>query len=494
VKLSALLRALEPPVPAPAQDPEITGLAYDSRRVQPGYVFVAVPGAHTDGHQYVADALARGAVAVVAQRAVEGDAVLVQVPDTRTALALLAAAFYGHPSRQLALVGVTGTDGKTTSTILLHSILQAAGWKAGALSTVDQRMGDLVQPNRSRQTTPEALEVQAELAALRHAGFKAAVLEVSSHALVLERVRGCAFDVAVLTNLSHEHLDFHQTFAAYRDAKVSLFTMLAGSPDKGFAKCAVLNRDDPAFEYFRARVRTRVLTYGEVLDADLMAQAVEERPESLSFELHGAGPAFPVQLRLAGRWNVLNALAAAGAALALGVPPEAIRQGLERLERVPGRMERVDMGQPFRVVIDYAHTPQSLEKVLRALRPLTPGRLCVVFGSAGERDRDKRPWMGEIAARLADYAVLSNEDPREEDPEVILAEIASGAEGTEFVCIADRREAIAHAVRWAQPGDTILLAGKGHENSIIIGRDAVPYDERAAVEAALRQAAKPAGA
>jgi UDP-N-acetylmuramoyl-L-alanyl-D-glutamate--2,6-diaminopimelate ligase len=501
MKLSALLRALEPGLIV-ARDPEVTGLAYDSRRARPGYAFVAVAGAHTDGHRHVADAVARGAVAIVAQHPVEtGGAVLVPVADTRAALALLAAAFYGHPSRELALVGVTGTDGKTTTTILLHSILQAAGWKAGALSTVDQRMGELVQRNRSRQTTPEALEIQEELATLRAAGARAAVLETSSHALVLERVRGCAFDVAILTNLSHEHLDFHQTFEAYRDAKLSLFAMLADSPDKGFGKCAVLNRDDPAYDYFQARVPTRALTYGEVLDADLMARAVEEGPDSLRFELHGAGAAFPVQLRLAGRWNVMNALAAAAGALALGIPPEAIRQGLERLEHVPGRMERVDLGQPFRVMIDYAHTPQSLEKVLRALRPLTPGRLCALFGSAGERDRDKRPWMGEIAARLADYAVLTNEDPREEDPEAILAEIAAGAlacgkvEGKDFVRIADRRKAIAHALRWAKPDDTILLAGKGHENCIIIGREAVPYDEREAVEAALlKLAAKPAGA
>jgi len=493
VKLSALLAELQPAPPAPSADPEITGLAYDSRRVQPSYAFVAIAGAHTDGHLHVAEALRNGAVALFVERPVDaGPSAAVRVGDTRHALALLAAAFYRHPSRELTLVGVTGTDGKTTTAILIHSILQAGGFRAGALNTIDQRVGEQVRPNLSRQTTPESLEIQAELRALRERGFGAVVLETSSHALALDRVVGCDYDIAVLTNLAHEHLDFHGTFDAYREAKGRLFQMVARAPDKGIAKCAVLNRDDPSFEYFRGLGPPRVLTFGEMLEADLMAREIVVEAGAPRFTLQVGTDRLPVRLRLMGSWNVLNALAAAGAGLALGVSLQAVRRGLERVDRVPGRMERVEAGQPFAVVIDYAHTPQSLEKVLRELRPLTQGRLCAVFGSAGERDREKRPWMGEIAARLADYAVFTNEDPREEDAEAILREIAAGAEACgralsrDFVCIADRPAAIAHAVQWARPGDTLLLAGKGHESSILVGKTAVPYDERATVEATLR--------
>ncbi len=494
MKLSALLADLA--VAAPAADPGIRGLAYDSRRVGPGDAFVAIPGTHTDGHRYVDEAIRRGAVVVFTEHpvAVHG-ALEIRLPDTRRGLARLSAAYYRHPSRELALVGVTGTDGKTTTCILLHRVLQEAGWKAGALSTVDQRIDEEIRPNRSRQTTPESLEIQAALRAFRDRGLDAAILEASSHALALERVAACEFDVGVWTNLAHEHLDFHHTFEAYREAKARLFEMVATAPPKASAipKCAVLNRDDPSFDAFRKIPVPRVLTYGEMLAADVQARDVEATAAGLRFTLQAPGAVFPVRLRLAGRWNVLNALAAASAALALGAPPEAIQRGLERVDRIPGRMERVDAGQAFNVIIDYAHTPQSLEKVLRALRPLTIGRLGVVFGSAGERDREKRPWMGEIAARLADYAVFTNEDPREEDAHAILAEIAAGAqacgkrEGSDFVRIADRTEAIQHAVRWAEAQDTLLLAGKGHEHSIIVGRREVPYDERATVEAALRQ-------
>jgi UDP-N-acetylmuramoyl-L-alanyl-D-glutamate--2,6-diaminopimelate ligase len=491
MRLRQLLAELE--LAPPPADPEITGLAYDSRQVKPGYAFIAIPGSHTDGHQYVGEAVQRGAVAVVVERPVVAHpAAVVQVASSRRALAELAAAFYRHPSRDLTLIGVTGTDGKTTTTILLHRILQEAGIRAAALNTVDVRVGEEVRPNVSRQTTPESLEIQAELRALADGGFQTAVLETSSHALALDRVTGCEFDVGVLTNLSHEHLDFHRTQEAYREAKGRLFEMLGAGGAKAMPRCAVLNRDDPEFDYFRRLTRVPLLTFGEMLPADLQAGDVEETVEGVRFTLRTPAVTFPVRLQLAGRWNVLNSLAASGAALAVGVPPETIRRGLEGVARVPGRMERVDLGQPFAVLIDYAHTPQSLEKVLRALRPVTRGRLGAVFGSAGERDRDKRPWMGEIAARLADYAIITDEDPREEDPQAILAEIAAGAlacgkrEGTDFVRIAGRAAAIAHAVAWARPGDTLLLAGKGHEGSIIVGRRAVPYDERATVETALR--------
>jgi UDP-N-acetylmuramoyl-L-alanyl-D-glutamate--2,6-diaminopimelate ligase len=396
----------------------------------------------------------------------------------------------------MSVVGVTGTDGKTTTTTMIHQMLQASGRKTGSMSTVDIRFGDQVDLNNSRQTTLEALEVQEQLAQMRDAGIKYAVIETSSHGLALDRVLGVDYDVAVFTNIAHEHLDFHKTIEAYREAKASLIDLTARSFSKGITKTAVLNRDDPSYAYLINRQIDRRLTYGIQLDADVKANTVEASTEGLSIQaLTPLGP-LSLRLRLSGRWNAANALAAASSGIAVGLSLEDIQNGLESFSGVSGRMERVDLGQPFSVIIDYAHTPQSLEKVLRELRPITKGNLIAVFGSAGDRDREKRPWMGEIAARLSDYAVFTNEDPREEDAMAIIDEIAGGAEevgwseGANYARIEDRQQGIAHAVRRARPGDTILLAGKGHERSILIGRGKEPWDERAAAEAAIRGLSK----
>jgi UDP-N-acetylmuramoyl-L-alanyl-D-glutamate--2,6-diaminopimelate ligase len=416
----------------------------------------------------------------------------VVVPDTRRALALMSSTLYGHPSRNLAVIGVTGTDGKTTTTTMIHQMLLSAGRRVGSMSTVDIRFGDAVDPNDSRQTTLEALEVQEQLARMRDAGLRYAVIETSSHGLALQRVVGVDYDVAVFTNIAHEHLDFHKTIEAYREAKAQLIDLTAGSARKGIDKTAVLNRDDPSYAYLVNRPIARRITYGLQLEADLKAHRVEATAEGLLVEASTPLGPLTLRLKLSGRWNAANALAAAAAGVAVGLTLGEIRQGLESYSGVSGRMERVDLGQPFSVIIDYAHTPQSLEKVLRELRPITRGKLIAVFGSAGDRDREKRPWMGEIAARLSDYAVFTNEDPREEDAMTILSEIAAGAEevgwteGDQYARIEDRRQGIAHAVRRARPGDTILLAGKGHERSILVGRGKEPWDERAAAEAAIR--------
>jgi UDP-N-acetylmuramoyl-L-alanyl-D-glutamate--2,6-diaminopimelate ligase len=392
----------------------------------------------------------------------------------------------------MVVIGVTGTDGKTTTTTMIHQMLLSVGRRVGSMSTVDIRFGDAVDPNDSRQTTLEALEVQQQLARMRDAGLKYAVIETSSHGLALQRVVGVDYDVAVFTNIAHEHLDFHKTIEAYREAKAQLIDLTAGGARKDIDKTAVLNRDDPSYAYLVNRPITRRITYGLQLDADLKADRVEATPEGLRVDaLTPLGP-LSLRLKMSGRWNAANALAAASAGVAVGLTIDEIRQGLESYSGVSGRMERVDLGQPFSVIIDYAHTPQSLEKVLRELRPITRGKLIAVFGSAGDRDREKRPWMGEIAARLSDYAVFTNEDPREEDAMTILSDIAAGAEevgwteGAQYARIEDRRQGIAHAVRRAGPGDTVLLAGKGHERSILIGRGKEPWDERAAAEAAIR--------
>ncbi len=491
IKLSRLLEGVEV-LEAPPTDPEVTGLCYDSRRLKPGDCFVAIPGTHTDGHRFVETALRDGAVAAVVQRPAGTAWPQVVVPDTRRALALMSSTLHDHPSRDMVVIGVTGTDGKTTTTTMIHQMLLSAGRRVGSMSTVDIRFGDAVDPNDSRQTTLEALEVQEQLARMRDAGLKYAVIETSSHGLALQRVVGVDYDVAVFTNIAHEHLDFHKTIEAYREAKAQLIDLTAGSARKGIDKTAVLNRDDPSYAYLVNRPIARRITYGLQLDADLKADRVEATPDGLKVEASTPLGSLSVRLKMSGRWNAANALAAAAAGVAVRLTLDEIRQGLESYRGVSGRMERVDLGQPFSVIIDYAHTPQSLEKVLRELRPITRGKLIAVFGSAGDRDREKRPWMGEIAARLSDYAVFTNEDPREENAMTILSEIAAGAEevgwteGDQYARIEDRRQGIAHAVRRAGPGDTVLLAGKGHERSILIGRGKEPWDERAAAEAAIR--------
>lgn len=495
---SQLLNALPVAQIVRAGNPEIRGLAYDSRKVAPGTLFVAVPGFHTDGHRYVGAALDQGTAAIIAQdpaalRDRPGEAALVAVPDSRLALALVAAEFYGQPSRRLCTIGITGTDGKTTSSFLVRSVLAAAGRTPALLGTVLFQIGERIWDNESRQTTPEAPEIQEFLAEAVRAGADCAVVESTSHALALHRVAGIAYDVGLFTNLSPEHLDFHETVEQYRADKGKLFERLGEGPDKGYPRRAVLNADDPASDYFRSVTRVPVLTYARQGPADV-------RPRDLVVDAGGCafvaetpvGP-IPVAARLPGDFNVHNCLGTVAVGVALGLPAEAISQGLAAVSGVPGRMERIDEGQPFTVIVDYAHTPESLSKVLSNLRPLTGGRLGAVFGSAGERDRLKRPAMGAIAARQADFFVLANEDPRLEDEHAILAEIAAGAveagarEGREFWRIADRREAIRHAFQQAGPGDLLLLAGKGHEGSIIVGTTKTPWDERRVARELLRE-------
>ncbi|MBI3977708.1 MAG: UDP-N-acetylmuramoyl-L-alanyl-D-glutamate--2,6-diaminopimelate ligase [Chloroflexi bacterium] len=484
----------------PAGDPEIRAIRYDSRQVQRGDLFVAVPGFHTDGHRFAADAVRRGAFAVVSQRAdlwPDGAPVPhVVVPDSRRALALLAARFWGYPARRLRTIGITGTDGKTTTSYLISAVLEAAGYRTGLMGTVSFKVGDRQWDNESRQTTPEAPEIQELLAAMVLDGVQYAVLETTSHGLALDRVLGCEFDVGVLTNLTGDHLDYHGTIEAYRLAKARLFASLGTAYSKGIPKTAIINLDDPSAAEFIRRSTGRVLTYGLAEGATI--QAVEVRQQGLSFTLRVRTQVGEVLLspRLVGAFNVANCLAAFAAGFSQEVAPELLVQAIEAVQGVPGRMERIDAGQPFGVVVDYAHTPDSLDKVLRILRPLTGGRLCAVFGSAGERDRTKRPRMGAIAAELADFFVLTNEDPRFEDEWAIIDEIAAGArargaeEGRQFLRIADRRQAIRAALAAARPGDIVLLAGKGHEGCIIVEDRKEPWDDRAvAHEELLRLAA-----
>ena len=499
MQLHTLLAALPQPLQharsldAISAQSTITGLAYDSRLVKTGNLFFAISGTHTDGRRFLNDAAQRGAILAIGEAFAEAQPQderlplpYITVPDVRAALADLSCAFYDYPAQHLRTIGVTGTDGKTTTSNLISIILETAGQRTGLMTTANFRIGEQEWENTTRQSTLEALEIQQLLRRMLDEQAHYAVIEATSHGLELQRVRGCAFDVGVVTNITHEHLDFHKTLAAYRRAKARLFEMLDPQRDKGLGShpVAILNRDDSSYDILKPYCRVPILDYG--IDTPAAVRAVDVQPGAASTRFRVVLPdkEYNLETQLVGRFNVSNALAAIAATYSQGIPIETIADALSRVKGVTGRMERIDEGQPYTVIVDYAHTPDSLTKVLATLRPVTEGKLIVVFGSAGERDRQKRPVMGQIAAQMADFFVITDEDPREEDREQILHEIAEGAatqgkqQGKDFLCIADRTEAIAAAIAHAQANDTILLAGKGHEQSIIMGREKLPWDDR----------------
>jgi len=462
---------------------EVQALAYDSRSVEPGALFFAVPGVHVDGHEYVSAAVANGAMGVVVERELEGVTVPQLVVDrSRRALADAADEWFGRPSERLTVIGVTGTDGKSTVASLATEMLTLCGRRPGQIGTVWTTIGEAWLPNDQRTTTPEALELQEQLRRMVEADNDAVVMEATSHGLALERTRNCRFAVGVITNLTSEHLEFHGTLDAYRAAKARLIEE---------APTAILNADDASFVYFRERARDRVITYGIDAEADLRAAHLVADAAGTWFQLESPRWQGSVGIPMPGRFNVSNALATLAVGEALGLDLEQAAQALNDTLGVPGRMQRIDAGQPFAVVVDYAHTADALAKVLRTLRPLTAGRLIAVFGSAGERDATKRAPMGRVAAELADMVVVTDEDPRLEDPRTINEAIADGAraagarEGQSLFVIGDRREAIAHAIGLAREGDVILLAGKGHESSIIYGTEKRPWDDREVAREAL---------
>lgn len=501
MRLSALLNTLPQVKTGHYPDLEITGLAYDSRRVEPGYLFVACKGGNVDGHDFIPQAISAGAVAVVGEREnpAPGAISYVRAPEARLALAQLAAAWNGFPSQRLTLIGVTGTDGKTTTVNLSHSILKAAGRKAGMISTVNAIISaDETYDTGLHTTTPDALAVQRYLARMVAAGTETAVLETTSHGLAQHRVSACDFDVAVVTNITHEHLDYHGGYEQYRAAKARLFQSLATSHRKpGVPKVAVLNADDASYGYLCRIPADRQITYALHRRADVTARSIKFAPDSTCFVAQTPGGSFDVQTRLVGEFNVYNILAAVAVGLALGVNFDDMQEGIGAVRGVAGRMERIDEGQDFTTIVDFAHTPNALENALRALRPMTAGRLIVVFGCAGLRDVAKRPMMGQIAARLADVTVITAEDPRTESLEAIMDQIADGAEkagaveGTDYHRLGDRAEAIAFAVNLARPGDTVVVTGKGHEQSMCFGTVEYPWSDHEALRAALQQRLKP---
>jgi UDP-N-acetylmuramoyl-L-alanyl-D-glutamate--2,6-diaminopimelate ligase len=488
----------------PPASPIVTGIAYDSRRVRPGDLFVALSGGSTDGHRYIAQAVQAGAVAVAGQQPLENLGVpYLQVQDSRTALAYLSAAFYGFPARRLTVIGVTGTDGKTTTSNLIHQILLAAGLRAGMISTVNAVIGTQTLDTGFHVTTPEAPDVQRYLAMMLAAGLTHVVLESTSHGLAQQRVAACDFDVAVITNITHEHLDYHGTFEAYRAAKARLFASLAETAPKPHRppRAAVLNRDGLSYDHLRAlvtREEIRVISYGQHAQAEVRAAEIEHIPQGLRFVAQGAGWQTPVETHLAGDFNLSNCLAALAAADALGVSPETAAQGIAALPGIPGRMERIDAGQEFLAMVDFAHTPNALRQALLAARKIIEGRsdsgrVIAVFGSAGLRDRAKRRMMAETAVELADLSIFTAEDPRSESLQAILDEMASGArarggvEGQNFWRIPDRRAALRFAVTQASARDLVIILGKGHEQSMCFGEVEYPWDDRTALRAALAE-------
>jgi UDP-N-acetylmuramoyl-L-alanyl-D-glutamate--2,6-diaminopimelate ligase len=493
ITLEALLRELpSAQVSGPVGRP-ITAIAYHSASVRPGALFVAIRGQRHDGHTFVAEAMTRGAPAVVVEHPVDTgpDTTQVVVSDTRLALALLSAAFFGHPSRQLTLIGITGTNGKGTTAYLLEAALSRAGQRAGVIGTLGVKLGTQLTP--LERTTPEAPDLQRILRQMADSGIRVVVMEVASHALTLHRVVGCYFRGAVFTNLTQDHLDFHHTLEAYRAAKRTLFQMVA--PDG----VAVINADDPSASVMAAASRASVITYGLLPRADVRADDVQLHLDGADFTAVTPRGRHAMHLRLPGRFNVSNALAAIAAAQHQGVPLDVIAPAFAEFAGVPGRFEAVQEGQPFGVIVDYAHTPDGLENVLRAARDFVRGRLVVVFGCGGDRDRTKRPIMGRIAAQLADVAVVTSDNPRSEDPAAIIEDILRGtaehaaipggprdARRVRIEVEPDRRKAITRTLQAAQPGDVVIIAGKGHEPYQEIKGVKHPFDDRVVAREVLR--------
>ncbi len=480
----------------------INGIAQDSRRVQTGDLFVAYAGGSTDGHRFIPAAIQNGASAVLGTQPIGELAVpYIQVKDSRLAMAHIAAAFWGHPARKLLMIGVTGTDGKTTTSTLIYNILRWAGLQTGMISTVNAIIGDQEIDTGFHVTTPDSLDVQHYLALMVDAGITHVVLETTSHGLAQQRVAACDFDLAVVTNITHEHLDFHGSYEEYRKAKGLLFSGLKDTPQKAFATpgCAVLNRDDSSFRYLEKISPVDQISYGRHKQADLRAMRVKEKVQGLEFMVKGMtleakDYSFPVKTELIGGYNVSNCLAAIGACVgALGVEPEIARLTLASIKSVPGRMEAIDLGQDFQAIVDFAHTPNALKNVLHSARNLTRGRVIAIFGSAGLRDRAKRRMMAETSAELADLTILTAEDPRTESLDGILEAMAEGMvarggnEGVTFWRVPDRGDALRFAVRLARPGDLVIACGKGHEQSMCFGDVEYPWDDRVALRAALSE-------
>lgn len=499
-----LLKTIAPLAVGGDPNIEIQGLCYDSRQVQPGGLFFALRGSAVDGHRFVGTAARSGAAAMVVEDAsvVPAGVPYARVADARLAMSLMAAAFYGNPTDRVPLVGITGTNGKTTTSYLIEAILEEAGIPAAVLGTVSYRFGELTVP--APHTTPESVDLQRIVREMVDRGANGVVMEVSSHALEQHRVDGCRFDVGVFTNLTRDHLDYHRDMESYLASKMRLFAELLAADDVKPRRRAAVNLDDPNGARFVAGAVCPVLTYGVESAAQVTVRDVRFSVAGITGTLVTPGGEAPFASRMLGRFNLYNILAAAAAGVALELPLAAICRGIEIHQKVPGRLERVENDRGVALLVDYAHTGDALENVLRTLQELATGRIITVFGCGGDRDRGKRPVMGEVAGRLSDLAIVTSDNPRSEEPAAIMAEVrngllplgireyaaaelAGGAAEKGFVLVEARREAIRLAVRLAKPGDIVLLAGKGHEDYQVIGTEKHHFDDREEAAAAFRE-------
>lgn len=477
MKLTELARSI-PAGASVSAEAEVTGLVCDSRKVKKGDLYFCLPGLRVDGHNFAKAAADAGAAALVVERRLPVDLPQVLVEDARAAMSYMAQCFYGYPAREMHGVGITGTKGKTTTSFLVRAIARHAGHKVGLMGTVCTYIGEEEEP--ASLTTPDPIDVQSLLRRMKDAGCDFYVMEVSAHALDLRKLVGMKFDQGIFTNFSQDHLDYFGTMETYRRAKEKFF-------DPFYIGHAVVNADDEAGKYMLGRVPAT--TYGVSVPADAYANEIEILESGVSYRLHWKDVVLPLHLHISGIFNVYNSMAAAVACLEMGISPEDVKAGLESVTVVPGRIEPLPTHTPYRVILDYAHSPASLESILKTIRQFTRGRLICVFGCGGGRDKEKRPIMGEISGRLADFSVLTSDNPRLEDPMDILHSIEEGIKRTTgpYVVIENRREAIRYAMQMGKPGDVIVLAGKGHETYQDIGGQKHPFDEKVVVREILAE-------
>jgi len=484
LKLSELLEEAGIATGKPAGDPIVTAVTDDSRRVEPGTVFVATCGSRVDSHLFLSDAVDSGAAALIVQRdvpAYNGVAIIV-VPDSRDAMGKMAHAMAGNPTHDLTVIGVTGTNGKTTSAYLVEAILKAAGKNPGVIGTIEYRYGKVSQP--SENTTPSSRRLAQMFADMKSQGVDSVAMEVSSHAADQRRIAGIQFDACILTNITQDHLDYHGTMQAYAEAKYSIFgRYLADAKTHGKDPVAIFNIDDSYGRQFAETYPGRKLTFSIEGDADYRATDIHYGSHQTTFNLHWNGNSEQIVTQLVGPYNVSNTLGAIAATMGVGIDVQHVKSGLAGLDNVPGRLEPVRSGQSFLVLVDYAHTPDALERVLLNARHMTANRLIVVFGCGGDRDAGKRPKMAAIAARLADIVIVTNDNPRTEDPRLIADQVMAGidpdvAASKQIHRILDRRQAIGKSIELAEKGDVVIIAGKGHEDYQILGQEKVYFDDR----------------
>jgi UDP-N-acetylmuramoyl-L-alanyl-D-glutamate--2,6-diaminopimelate ligase len=485
MKLQDLLKHLHLLVPYEGTNAEITSIENDNRKVQKGSLFICIKGYTVDGHDFAESAVKNGAAAVLSERALALSVPVIIVNDTTRAMAVLADAFYNHPTKKLHLIGITGTNGKTTTSHLIEKIFSDVTRNTGLIGTMYTKIGN--EKIETKNTTPESLVLQKRFQQMLDAGVDTAIMEVSSHALHMGRVHGCDYDIAVFTNLTQDHLDYHKTMEDYMHAKSLLFSQLGNTFDPNKPKYAILNADDPASEMYRKSTAAHVVTYGIDNEADFYARNIHMTSVGTTFEIVIKEKSYPINIQLIGRFSIYNVLASIATAFVSEIPMSDIIHSIESVRGVDGRFELVSAGQDFTVIVDYAHTPDSLENVLKTIQSFAKKRIFVIVGCGGDRDKTKRPLMAEIASRYATDPIFTSDNPRSEDPIAILRDMEEGVSGKNYITIPDRKEAIVTAINQATEGDVILIAGKGHETYQIIGSNVYDFDDRVVAREAIEE-------